>query len=197
MVRIAIISCNEIEEMELVVPLDIWRRAGFRVDVISLEKKNTIVLQNGLKVSSDTTIDKANINQYNAIYLPGGKGHRKYFVDAWPAKNNDNVLKLQKFLMKFAETKGKYIFAMCAAPKILNELGLLSKNKYTCYPGFEKGNEKNYTKANICVDNEFITGRAPGAVLEFSYAVIEELDGKDKVEKVRNEIFDLYEPMKK
>ena len=63
--------------------------------------------------------------------------------------------------------------------------------------GFEKGNEKNYTKANICVDNEFITGRAPGAVLEFSYAVIEELDGKNKVEKVRNEIFDLYEPMKK
>lgn len=197
MVRIAIISCNETEEMELVVPLDIWRRAGFRVDLISLEKKNTIILQNGLKISCDQTIDKANINQYNAIYLPGGGGHKKYFVDAWPAKNNDNVLKLHKFLEKFNDTKDKYILAMCAAPKLLIHLNLINNRKFTCYPSFEKGDEKNYVDKAVVVEKELITGRSPAAVFEFAYAVIDALESDKKVKKVKTEIIDYTEPMSK
>lgn len=197
MIRIGIICCNEAEEIELVTPLDIWRRVGFRVDLISLEKKNTIILQNGLKISCDQTIDKANINQYHAIYLPGGGGHKKYFVDAWPPKNNDNVLKLHKFLDKFNESDDKYIIAMCAAPSVLISLGLLKGRKFTCYPGFEKGAKDLYVNKSVCVEDGLITARAPASAKELAYTVIEVLDSAKKVSDLKATIFDYTEPMKK
>lgn len=188
MIRIAVIACNETEDIELLVPVDLWRRVGFRVDIISLEKKNSIVLQSGTKISCNNSIDRTNIAQYNAIYLPGGNGHKKYFIDAWPIKNNDNVTKLHKFLVKFDEEKEKYILSMCAAPSILLELNIIKNNKYTCYPGYQ-GNGKNYVNQPVVIDDKLITGRSPGCAFDFAYAVIKTFEN-DKVLKDLIEVVD-------
>ncbi|MGL4951465.1 MAG: DJ-1/PfpI family protein [Mycoplasma sp.] len=195
MIRIAAIACNETEDIELITCVDLWRRAGFRVDTISLEKKNTIILNSGIKTTCDTMIEKANLEQYNAIYLPGGSGHAKYFIENWPPKNNEGVVKLQKFLLKFNDAN-KYILALCAAPSVLGKLDILSNKKATCYPGFEKSFKDNYVDAAIYQDQNIITGRSPASVFEFSYKVIEVLESKEKADKVRNEIIDKYEKMK-
>lgn len=197
MIRIAIIAANESEEIELVVPLDLWRRSGFRVDVISLEKKNTIVLQNGLKISCDTTIDRANLNQYNAIYMPGGQGHTRYRIENWPSKNNDNVTKLYKFINKFNEDENKYLVSMCASPLVLNELEAIGDRKYTCYPGYNKLNTKKYVNQSVVIEDGLITARAPGSAFDLAYAVIETFASKEKVNELKNMILDYKEDMKK
>ncbi|MGL4947819.1 MAG: DJ-1/PfpI family protein [Mycoplasma sp.] len=194
MIRIAVIACNQTEDIELITCVDLWRRAGFRVDTISLEKKNTIILNSGIKTTCDTMIEKANLEQYNAIYLPGGKGHEKYFIENWPPKNNEGVVKLQKFLLKFNEAN-KHILALCAAPSILGHLYILKDKKATCYPGFEKSFVENYVDQAVVVDQNIITGRSPAAVFEFSYKVIETLESKEKADEIKNEIIDKYLPM--
>lgn len=187
MIRIAVIACNETEDLELIGPVDLWRRAGFRVDTVSLEKKNTIILNSGVKVSCDKIIETTNLEQYNAIYLPGGSGHRKYFVEEWPPRNNDGVVKLQKALSKFHASE-KTIIAMCAAPSILGTLGFLKDIKATCYPGFETTFEDTYVDAPVVVDKHIITGRSPAAVFDLSFTVIKELQDQKLVDKVKKEI---------
>lgn len=187
MIRIAVIACNETEDIELITPIDIWRRAGLRVDTISLEKKNSILLSSGVKISCDGVIETTNLDQYNAIFLPGGNGHKKYFIENWPPKNNEGVAKLQKHLLKFHENK-KGIYAICAAPSVLGTLGILNGIKATCYPGFESTFKNTYVDEPVCIDKHIITGRSPAAAMDFSFAVIEKLLGKKEVEKLKKTI---------
>ena len=187
MIRIAVIACNETEDLELIGPVDLWRRAGFRVDTISLEKKNTIVLNSGVKVSCDNIIEKTNLEQYNAIYLPGGSGHEKYFIENWPPRNNDGVVKLQKALNKF-HSMGKYIIAMCAAPCVLGALGFLDGIKATCYPGYEETFKKSYVDEPVVVDKHIITGRSPAAIFDLSFTVIKILEDEKLVDKIKKQI---------
>ena len=75
MVRVAVIVANKSEDIETIVPVDIWRRAGIIVKLISIEKKKSLILSNGMKISCDDILAKENLSKYNAIYLPGGLGH--------------------------------------------------------------------------------------------------------------------------
>lgn len=74
-IRVAVICPNNVEDMELIVPIDIWRRAKFVVDVIVYDSKaNFNMGYSNLKVFSNFSIKGINLVQYDAIYLPGGPG---------------------------------------------------------------------------------------------------------------------------
>ena len=88
-------------------------------------------------------------------------------------------------IVRFAE-ENKPIAAICAAPMVLGKLGLLKGRKATCYPGFENFLEgAEYTAAMVEKDGNIITGKGPGAAMEFALAVVELLQGKDKVAELR------------
>lgn len=196
MIRIAAIACNETEDIELIVPTDIWRRAGVRVDLISLEKKNSIVLQTGTKISCTNTIDRTNLSQYNAIYLPGGEGHKKYRLDAWPPKNNDSVTRLQTAIKNFMSDDSKILLAASSSPKILGELELLTNINYTCYPGFEEGlTNGNFIDKNVVIDKKLISARAPASMFEFAYTVLEHYFSKKDSDATKKQIVDKYKNM--
>ena len=76
--------------------------------------------------------------------------------------------------------------AICAAPMVLGKLGLLKGRKATCYPGFEQYLEgAEYTGAIVEKDGNIITGKGPGAAMEFALAVVELLLGKEKVKELK------------
>lgn len=181
-IKIAVMIANELEDMEVIIPIDIWRRAGLIVELISVEKKNTIVLQNNVKMYCNEILDRTNLDQFKAIYLPGGKNGIVKFKDI------KNCEKLIKTLGKFAADKNKWILAMCAAPSILNDLNLLGNKKVTCYPGFEKGMESNYVKENVVVSENFITGKSAGWAFQFALKVVEELADKKTADEVKKAI---------
>ena len=181
-VKIAIMVATASEDIEVIVPTDLWRRSGMIVELISIEKKNTVVLQSGTKISCNSTIDKTNLSQYTAIYMPGGEGHLKYLdIKANP--------KLRKNLEKdFLNNKDKYIIAMCATPSVLIEWDLIKNRKFTCYPGFGDKLKKNYVDKPFHVDGTLITGRAPGTTFEYSLKVVKTLISEEARKKVEKQI---------
>ena len=179
MKKIAIMVANKSEEMEVIVPADLWRRAGLDVQIISVEKKKNIVLQHGVRISCDDNLIKENLSKYNAIYLPGGKGHASFLDEACE--------KLKSQLAKIAVNQKLSIFAICAAPKVLNKLKLIENVKVTIYPGMEE-DVKNYVDQDVVVDKNFITAKAPGVVIDFALTVIEKLVSKQTADTVAKQI---------
>lgn len=176
---IAITVANKCEEMETIIPIDIWRRAGISVQVISIEKNKSLILQNGVHIICDDILAKENLSKYSAIYLPGGKGCTD-FLD--PAK----CAKLIAFLKKANSAKIN-VFACCAAPAILSQLGLIDNVKVTCYPGFESG-IKHVVKQDVVIDKNFITSKASGTTIDFVLAVVKKLVSLSKAKEVAKEI---------
>lgn len=175
---IAIIVANKCEEMELVIPADIWRRAGITVQIISVEKKKSLILQNGVHVSCDDILAKENLAKYSAIYLPGGKGCETF---ADPVVCAKVVNHLKKSIGKIL------VLANCAAPSVLAKLGLIDNVKVTCYPGFEK-EIKKYCKDDVVIDKNVITSKACGTTIDFALTVVSKMVSPAKAKEIAKQI---------
>jgi putative intracellular protease/amidase len=150
--------------------------------LISIEKKKNVILSNGVKVSCDDIIAKENLNKYNAIYLPGGPGH-KFF-------NEQYAPKLAAHIKKNYKNKDLTFMAMCAASTVFADYGILDMSvKLTCYPGLEKGKlEKNYVKKDVVFSKNFITGAGPGVAKEFALEVAAHFTSPQKAKDVAKEM---------
>lgn len=178
-ITIAILAANRSEEMEITIPTDIWRRAGINVQLISIDKKKSLIMQNGVHISCDDILAKENLSKYAALYLPGGVGCQAY------ADSNISA-KLITHLKKVANSK-IWILANCAAPSVLNKLGIIGKTKVTCYPGCQEG-IINYVDQDVVIDKNFITSRAPGTTIDFALAVVKKLVSPAKAKEVAKQI---------
>ena len=124
----------------------------------------------------DVNFENCDFFDAELLLLPGGMPG---------AATLDKHEGLRKLILSFAE-KGKPIAAICAAPMVLGKLGLLKGKKATCYPGFEQYLEgADCTGAMVEKDGNVITGKGPGAAMEFALAVVELLQGKDKVAELK------------
>ena len=80
----------------------------------------------------------------------------------------------------------KPLAAICAAPLVLGNRGLLQGKKATCYPGFETYLQgADYTAALVEKDGNIITGKGPGAAMEFAFAIVEKYCGIGKVDELK------------
>lgn len=168
---------NGFEEMEAVVPLDILRRAGASIQTVGI-KEGTVSGAHGIEIVADITLDKIS-DDGEMLILPGGM----------PGTDNlqqdTNVIEL----IKRAYQKGKYIAAICAAPKILGELGLLKDKRATCFPGFEKyllG--ASVTSNAVEIDGQIITAKGAGVADRFGFVLAEVLFGKSKTDELRDKM---------
>lgn len=180
MVRIAVIVANKSEDIETLVPVDIWRRAGIIVKLISIEKKKSLILSHGIKISCDDILSKENLSKYNAIYLPGGQGHLKF--------NDIDAPRLISFLNKYGDNPKIVYMGICASPEVYGGLGMLKSVKFTCYPGYEKNFKKTYVNKDVVVDKNFITARSAAFAVPFALAAVAKLVNKEAAQKVAKEI---------
>ncbi len=186
MIKIGIIVANGTEDSELVVPVDIWNRAGIITKIISIHKKKNVLLANGIKVSCNETLDVENLSKYNAIYLPGGtKGVEQL--------SSTNTPKLINFL-KGNTNSNVWFLSICAATSIYGKLGMLKGVKATCYPGYESSFKSSYVKQPVVVSKHFITANGPGSVFDFAFKVVEKLISPAMAKKVANDM--LYKGIK-
>lgn len=174
-ISIAIIVCNLSEEIEVIVPADLWRRANIVVSLISAEKKKNLILQNGVKISCDDVLVKENLSKYSAIYLPGGKGCCDYL--------DEKCEKLVKYLKKNMLKKSFYLLSACASPSVIAKMGIIDKVNATVYPGYEK-ELKKYCNKNVVCDKNLITTKAAGTIYDFALTVISKFISKEKANKI-------------
>ena len=164
------------EELEAVTIVDLLRRAGIEVVTAGLQS-GVVRASRGMQLLPDTTLDEALTNEYDMVVLPGG------MPGAQNLKEDPRIIDLLK---RMAE-HGKYTAAICAAPTVLAEAGLLYGKKATSYPGFLDKMDvagMTYQADAVVKDGKILTSRGPGTALDFALALIEALSGKPKRDEV-------------
>jgi 4-methyl-5(b-hydroxyethyl)-thiazole monophosphate biosynthesis len=166
------------EELEAVTIIDLLRRAGIEVVSAGLDDK-PVKASRGVMLLPDTTLDEALKQDYDMVALPGG------MPGMTNLKNDPRIITL----LKKMAAAGQYTCAICAAPVVLAEAGLLGGKRATSYPGFlDKLNLPDMTYMNdaVVTDSKVITSRGPGTAMDFALTLIETLVGKTKRDEVEN-----------
>ena len=164
------------EEIEALTPVDVLRRAGLSVQTVSVMDEQVVAGAHGVPVLADKMFADICPEDAEMILLPGGLPG---------ATNLDAHEGLSQMILDFAAAE-KPLAAICAAPLVLGNRGLLQGKKATCYPGFETYLQgADYTAALVEKDGNIITGKGPGAAMEFAFAIVEKYCGIDKVNELK------------
>lgn len=166
------------EEVEGLTVVDLVRRAGIELKTVSVMGRIEVTGAHGIEVKADCLFEDMK-EPAEMLILPGGV----------PGTPNLKAHKgLQQLICKSAE-QGIYLAAICAAPTVYGELGLLKGKKATCYPGLENGllgAEVVYD--NVAADGNFITSRGVGTAIDFSLKLVEVLKNKAEADKIAKAI---------
>jgi 4-methyl-5(b-hydroxyethyl)-thiazole monophosphate biosynthesis len=164
------------EEVEAITIIDLLRRAEIPVTTAALDGREVLGAHGGV-VQADFTWEELDEAEITAIVLPGG------MPGATNLRDDRRVLSMVERLAR----EGQLTAAICAAPMVLGKAGLLGDGcEYTCYPGmddFFQGYGPR-TEAAVIRSGQILTGRGPGAAMEFGLAVIEALEGSSKAAEV-------------
>ena len=168
------------EEIEALTPVDLLRRAGVKVQTVSIypDRKNVTGARN-IEVVADTTIGKEDDNA-DIIVLPGGM----------PGTVNLLECKALMDIVDRQNEKGARIAAICAAPaRILGSRGLLKGKNATCYPGLEEMLEGATPVIKpVVTDGNITTSRGLGTAVDFACELITLICGKEKSDEIRSSV---------
>ena len=139
----------------------------------------TVTGSHGISVEADITeseaADALSRADIEAVVLPGGMPGTKHLGECKPLVS----------LLQRQAAANKNIAAICAAPSVLGQAGLLNGYKATCYPGFEQFlTGATVTGDNVTVDRNITTGKGPGAAISFATAIITQIAGEEKAREV-------------
>ncbi|OAL10392.1 hypothetical protein A6V39_03070 [Candidatus Mycoplasma haematobovis] len=193
-IRIAVIAPNNVEDMELIVPIDIWKRAKFIVDVMVYDVKSSFNLSYSmLKVTSGLNLKTVNMIQYDAIFLPGGPGYKSY-LNPSSIERDDPDPKLHNSVKKFFDDPSKWLVAICAAPIPLLCILEEARNKdlsFTCYndPNIIGDFRENWINKKVVVDKQVITAQNAGCAIDVALATVECLAGAELAQEIAKKLF--------
>lgn len=181
MARIGVFFAEGYEEIEALTVVDLCRRAGIEVRMVSVDGSDMAVGSHGIGVRMDAALEQVDFDTLDMIVLPGGMPG---------TKNLESCGRLTEELDRFYED-GKWIAAICAAPSIFGHRGYLKGRKATCYPSFEKELTEagaTLTKTGAAVDGKVITGQAMGGAIEFGLKIVEKLISPEAAKKLAESI---------
>ena len=174
MVTVLTILPEGFEEIEAITPIDLWRRAGFHVKIASLNARTTVTGRSGIKVIADGSLASVDPRAvFDLLFLPGGPGVQRLRV-------SPEVLEI----VGRHTIADKWIAAICAAPLVLHDAGLLNGRRYTAHPTANTELAEIRANENVVIDGKIITSRGAGTALEFSLRVIAVLGGEELASKI-------------
>ncbi len=156
------------EEVEAVAPGDVLRRAQIPVQYVGVGGR-TVEGAHGISLRADIAVEEMDLASMDMIVLPGGLGG----VESIEASAEAMAA------VRYALEHDRYVAAICAAPTILGKRGWLDGRHAVCYPGCEgnMGKAIVHPEREAVVDGRLITGRAPGAAIEFGLTLAGVLQG--------------------
>ncbi len=166
MAKVAVFLANGCEEVEALTPVDILRRGGIEVTVVSITNSLKVEGSHGIRMEADAVISEMDLAEYDMVVLPGGMPGTRY-LEA-DARVIDTV-------KEFAVNPDKYIAAICAAPTVFGRMGVLMGKKATCYGGMEADllGAEVITDRPVVRDGHIITSRGAGTAVDFGLALLE------------------------
>lgn len=186
-----VLLANGFEEVEALTTADILIRAGVEVKLVKVETPDggeckAVAGSHGIKVKTDMTLAKgteeaiAQLADGDCVVLPGGM----------PGTKNLGASAEVVALINYFNTPGRFVAAICAAPSVLGDNGILQGRTVTCFPGFEERlTGANATGKGAEIDGNIITGKSMGSAVVFGLKVVEAMLGKETADKVKASIY--------
>ena len=173
--KIFVFLAEGFEEIEAIAPIDVFRRAGLDVTTVSIEGDLIVYGAHNIGIQADENFFQADFSGKYMIYLPGGM----------PGTTNLSNHSGLTNLIEQQVNNGDMIAAICAAPSILGQMGLLEGKEAISYPGFEN----LLTGATISEDtivkaDNILTAKGPGVAIPFALRIVEELKGREVADEV-------------
>ncbi len=164
------------EECEGLLVVDLLRRAGLKVVMASVTGRRDVRSSREILIQADCLAEQVDFEKARMIVLPGGR------IGTENLSKSDIVLE-----QCTAFAKNKYVAAVCAAPSILADLGVVKKA--TVYPDFNTAmNGVKVVDEPVVVDGNVITGQGLGATIPFALELVKILAGNDEAEKIKKAI---------
>jgi len=175
MKKIAVHLAEGFEEIEAISIIDVLRRADFDVTVISITKSIEVCGAHDIIVKADSLFEDVDYKIIDMIVLPGGMPG---------AENLKAHGGLREQILNFNDSN-KPLAAICAAPMVFGNLGLLKYKNATCYPGFEDELHGAIITGNDVEEaDNIITGKGAGVAIQFALKIVEILKGKKLVDEL-------------
>ena len=168
------------EECEALLVVDLLRRAKVDVTIASATGNRAITSSHKVHITADALAEDIDYSDVDMVVLPGG-------IPGTPNLAANKTV--TDTCVSFAKS-GKKVAAICAAPSVLGENGLLHGRKYTCYPGFENDEKYHgtYTAAPLQQDGKIITANGAGNAMTFALYLLAALQGEEKALEVGRSI---------
>jgi 4-methyl-5(b-hydroxyethyl)-thiazole monophosphate biosynthesis len=161
---------DKFEDVEALSFIDLLRRAKVSVDIYGVGKE-LVTSRSNVVYKTEKIFKTENdvaVGSYDGILLPGGPG-----VDEL-VKNKSLIAVIRKF-----HDAGKLVFAICAAPRLLDLAGVLAGKRYTCYPGTPVASGTHVDEA-VVVDGNVVTSKGVGTALAAALKLVEIIVSKEE-----------------
>lgn len=177
---VTVFLANGFEEMEGLAPVDLLRRAGVKVQTAAVNEDGGkwVTGSHGVTVACDINAKEVTEEEMQMLVLPGGL----------PGTNHLDASAEVDHWLKVASEKGIFIAAICAAPSVLGNRGLLNGRKAVSFPGFEPKGATICKGEGVVRDGQYITARGAGVCLDFGFKLIECLCGEEKALQIKEGI---------
>lgn len=164
---IYIFLADGFEDIEAIGTIDILRRCGLQVQILSVTGKRVVTSARGTIVKTDSLFRKNHLIHCDVLILPGG-------LKGAETMNKNSVLRLA---VSQQAHEGTLIAAICAAPMVLGTAGILKGRHATIYPGMEEHIEGAivHRDAYVVEHDNIITAAGPAATSLFAFAVARRL----------------------
>lgn len=175
MSRALIPLADGFEDIEAVSVIDVLRRGGVEVVTASLGDSQEVRSAHGIMMRAEVPLMAVLDDLFDAVVLPGG---------GEGTENLKRDPRVAEILRRHQGAK-RLVAAICAAPVILTELGIVPENvPMVCYPTCIVDLGRPCANAPVVADENFITGQAPGSALLFALVVLQYLEGEAMARKV-------------
>jgi 4-methyl-5(b-hydroxyethyl)-thiazole monophosphate biosynthesis len=167
---------NGVEELEMVAPIDVLRRAGIQVTVASITDARRVTGRNGIVLEADTLFSEVS-GTFDAVVIPGGPGIKE-------VRANRKVIAA----LRGQAAAGRIVAAICAAPTVLLDAGLLVGRRYTAHFGVADELPEIMEDAPVVVDGNIVTSRGAGTALDFGLTLVELMESEFTADEVATSI---------
>ena len=179
MSKVVVFLADGFEEIEGLTVVDLLRRADIQVVMASIMGKKNVVGAHGIHMEADALAEEVNFSDTDMIVLPGGMPG---------TLNLGKCTLVTDKVMEFFKG-GKEVAAICAAPSIFGDLGILNGKAATSYPGFEERLTGAKVSTNqVEADGNVTTSRGLGTAIPFALKLIEKLIDSKKAEEINDSI---------
>lgn len=177
MPSVLVILADGFEEIEALAPVDLMRRAEITVTVASLSENRHATGRSGITVHADAALSAVPGQDFDLLFLPGGAGVKNLRADP----------RVRELVLR-QHVAGRWLAAICAAPTVLHDCGLLAGKRYTAHFSVAGELPAILAAERIVTDGKITTSLGAGTAVEFGLHLVALLTSPGKAAEISKAI---------